>query len=86
MNHSLCSGWNSYHRYTRIELSDIASMSVLKDASSACYIRSACQLMVWCSSPPNGVEGKSTISFNAYYGVSDIRKTIQTLSTNNTVI
>ncbi|MGB3078481.1 MAG: SusC/RagA family TonB-linked outer membrane protein, partial [Saprospiraceae bacterium] len=61
--------------------SDIASMSVLKDASSAAIYGARAANGVVLITTKRGVEGKSTISFNAYYGVSDIRKTIQTLST-----
>ena len=61
--------------------SDIASMTVLKDASSAAIYGARAANGVVLITTKRGEKGQSTITFNAYYGVSDIRKTIETLST-----
>ncbi|HZV69970.1 MAG TPA: TonB-dependent receptor [Saprospiraceae bacterium] len=60
---------------------DIATMSVLKDASSASIYGARAANGVVLITTKRGIAGKSVIELNAYYGVSDIRKTIQTLST-----
>ncbi len=61
--------------------SDIASMSVLKDASSAAIYGARAANGVVLITTKRGQAGTSTVSFNAYFGVSDIRKTVETLST-----
>lgn len=61
--------------------SDIATMTVLKDASSAAIYGARAANGVVLITTKRGKDGSSTISLNAYYGVSDIRKTIETLST-----
>lgn len=60
---------------------DIATMSVLKDASSASIYGARAANGVVLITTKRGESGKPVIGFNAYYGVSDIRKTIQTLTT-----
>lgn len=60
---------------------DIASMTVLKDASSAAIYGARAANGVVIITTRRGKENSSSISFNAYAGVSDIRKTIETLST-----
>jgi len=60
---------------------DIESMTVLKDASSAAIYGARAANGVVIITTKRGVSGKTTIAFNAYYGVSDIRKTIETLTT-----
>ncbi len=60
---------------------DIATMTVLKDASSAAIYGARAANGVVLITTKRGVDGASRISFNAYYGVSDIRKTIETLTT-----
>ena len=64
-----------------INPNDIASMTVLKDASSAAIYGARAANGVVLITTKRGIAGESTISFNAYYGVSDIRKTIETLTT-----
>jgi TonB-linked SusC/RagA family outer membrane protein len=64
-----------------INPNDIASMTVLKDASSAAIYGARAANGVVLITTKRGAAGESTISFNAYYGSSDIRKTIETLST-----
>jgi TonB-dependent SusC/RagA subfamily outer membrane receptor len=63
-----------------INPNDIASMTVLKDASSAAIYGARAANGVVLITTKRGIAGESTISFNAYYGVSDIRKTIETLT------
>lgn len=61
--------------------SDIASMSVLKDASSAAIYGARAANGVVIITTKRGKEGKNTVTFNAYGGVSDLRKTVETLTT-----
>ncbi|MCC6726914.1 MAG: TonB-dependent receptor plug domain-containing protein, partial [Saprospiraceae bacterium] len=61
--------------------SDIASMTVLKDASSAAIYGARAANGVVLITTKRGKEGASTVTFNAYYGVSNLRKTVETLST-----
>jgi len=60
---------------------DIASMTVLKDASSAAIYGARAANGVVLITTKRGADGKPTIDFNAYYGLSRIRKTIDVLST-----
>ncbi|MCB9284561.1 MAG: TonB-dependent receptor [Lewinellaceae bacterium] len=61
--------------------SDIASMTVLKDASSAAIYGARAANGVVIITTKRGEANTSTISFNAYAGFSGLRKTIETLST-----
>lgn len=61
--------------------SDIASMSVLKDASSAAIYGARAANGVVIITTKRGKEGKNTVTFNAYGGVSNLRKTVETLTT-----
>lgn len=60
---------------------DIATMTVLKDASSAAIYGARAANGVVLITTKRGKEGVSIITFNAYAGVSDIRKTVETLTT-----
>lgn len=61
--------------------SDIASMTVLKDASSAAIYGARAANGVVIITTKRGSENSSSITFNAYAGVSDLRKTVETLTT-----
>lgn len=60
---------------------DIATMTVLKDASSAAIYGARAANGVVLITTKRGEENTSTITFNAYAGVSDLRKTVETLTT-----
>ncbi|MBL7807249.1 MAG: SusC/RagA family TonB-linked outer membrane protein, partial [Saprospiraceae bacterium] len=60
---------------------DIESMSVLKDASSSAIYGARAANGVVLITTKRGKEGVSTIRFNAYTGFSNIRKTVETLTT-----
>ncbi len=62
---------------------DIASMTVLKDASSAAIYGARAANGVVIITTKRGQEGRSTVTFNAYAGVSNLRKTVETLSTRD---
>ncbi|MCF8246678.1 MAG: TonB-dependent receptor [Saprospiraceae bacterium] len=63
--------------------SDIASMSVLKDASSAAIYGARAANGVVIITTKRGKEGKNTVTFNAYGGFSNLRKTVETLTTKD---
>lgn len=60
---------------------DIESMSVLKDASSSAIYGARAANGVVLITTKRGKEGSSTIRFSAYTGFSNIRKTVETLTT-----
>lgn len=60
---------------------DIESMSVLKDASSAAIYGARAANGVVLITTKRGKEGTSSIRFSAYTGFSDLRKTVETLTT-----
>lgn len=60
---------------------DIASMTVLKDASSAAIYGARAANGVVLITTKRGKEGTPSLSFNAYAGFSQLRKTIDVLST-----
>ncbi|MBN8682904.1 MAG: TonB-dependent receptor [Chitinophagales bacterium] len=60
---------------------DIESMSVLKDASSAAIYGARAANGVVLISTKRGKDGSSKITLSAYYGVSNLRKNIETLTT-----
>jgi len=60
---------------------DIETMSVLKDASSAAIYGARAANGVVLINTKRGKEGASTIRFSAYTGYSNLRKTVETLST-----
>ena len=60
---------------------DIESMSVLKDASSAAIYGARAANGVVLITTKRGKDGHSKITLSAYYGVSDLRKNIETLTT-----
>lgn len=64
-----------------INPNDITSMSVLKDASSASIYGARAANGVVLITTKRGTENEPQISFNTYYGVSDLRKTIEVLNT-----
>lgn len=64
-----------------INPNDISSMSVLKDASSAAIYGARAANGVVLITTKRGEENTPLISFNAYGGSSNIRKTIDVLST-----
>ncbi len=63
--------------------SDIASMTILKDASSAAIYGARAANGVVIITTKRGIEGKSTVTFSAYGGVSNLRKTVETLRTKD---
>ncbi|HLO92011.1 MAG TPA: TonB-dependent receptor [Lentimicrobium sp.] len=60
---------------------DIASMSVLKDASSAAIYGARAANGVVLITTKRGQTGTPNISFNAYYGVNQLRKGLDVLTT-----
>ncbi len=60
---------------------DIATMSVLKDASSAAIYGARAANGVVLITTRRGLENTSTIRFSAYTGFSDLRKTVDVLTT-----
>jgi TonB-linked SusC/RagA family outer membrane protein len=60
---------------------DITTMTVLKDASSASIYGARAANGVVLITTKRGINGKPVIALHAYYGVSDIRKTYETLTT-----
>ncbi|MBK9355837.1 MAG: TonB-dependent receptor [Bacteroidales bacterium] len=64
-----------------INPNDIESMSVLKDASSASIYGAQGANGVVIISTRRGKENKPAVNFNAYYGISSLRKTIDVLNT-----
>lgn len=64
-----------------INPSDIVSMSILKDASSAAIYGARSANGVVIITTRKGEENKSVVRYNAYYGMSDIRRTIDVLNT-----
>ena len=63
-----------------IAASDIQSISVLKDASSTAIYGSRGANGVIIITTKSGKEGKVTVSYNAYYGLKKIAKTLDVLS------
>jgi TonB-linked SusC/RagA family outer membrane protein len=60
---------------------DIATMSVLKDASSSAIYGARAANGVVLITTKRGKDKEPVISFNMYYGLSDLRKTIDVLNT-----
>ncbi len=63
-----------------IPSSDIESIDVLKDASSTAIYGSRGANGVIIVTTKSGKEGKTTVSYNAYYGVNQIAKTLDVLN------
>jgi TonB-linked SusC/RagA family outer membrane protein len=63
--------------------SDIASMSILKDASAAAIYGARAANGVVVISTKHGNSEKQALSFNTYFGVSKLRKTIDVLETKD---
>jgi TonB-dependent SusC/RagA subfamily outer membrane receptor len=61
--------------------SDISSMTILKDASSSAIYGARAANGVVLITTLRGKENTPTLSFNMYYGISQLRKTIDVLST-----
>ena len=61
--------------------SDIATMSVLKDASSAAIYGARAANGVVLITTKRGKENEPVVSFNMFYGISNLRKTIDVLNT-----
>jgi TonB-dependent starch-binding outer membrane protein SusC len=64
-----------------INPSDISSMSVLKDASSAAIYGARAANGVVIITTKRGSENESTIKYSTYFGMSDLRKPIEVLNT-----
>ncbi|MCC7504910.1 MAG: TonB-dependent receptor, partial [Saprospiraceae bacterium] len=62
---------------------DIASMTVLKDAASAAIYGARAANGVVLITTNRGQENTSTVRFSAYTGFSDLRKTVEVLSTRS---
>lgn len=60
---------------------DIATMSILKDASSAAIYGARAANGVVLITTKRGTGEIPTVSFNAYYGISQLRKSIEVLNT-----
>jgi TonB-linked SusC/RagA family outer membrane protein len=60
---------------------DIATMSILKDASSAAIYGARAANGVVLITTVRGKQDKPSVRFNAYYGVSKLRKTVDVLTT-----
>ena len=65
---------SSFNVLSTLNPSDIESMSVLKDASSTAIYGSRGANGVVIITTKRGKAGKSTINFDAYYGVQDVRR------------
>ncbi len=63
-----------------LNVNDIASMQVLKDASSAAIYGARASNGVVIITTKRGVANTSNINFNAYYGVSNVAKRIDVLN------
>ena len=68
---------------TNISPSDIESMQVLKDASSAAIYGSRAANGVVIITTKSGVKGKTQIDFSTYVGFSNVSKQIETLNTSD---
>jgi len=66
---------------TGLSPSDIASMSILKDASSASIYGARAANGVVIITTKKGDPKEQTVSFNTYWGVSRLRKTLDVLNT-----
>lgn len=64
-----------------LDANDIESMTVLKDASSAAIYGARAANGVVIITTKRGNKDKPVISFNSYFGISNIRKTIEVLNT-----
>ncbi|MBU1008820.1 MAG: TonB-dependent receptor [Bacteroidetes bacterium] len=64
-----------------INPTDITSMSVLKDASSSAIYGARAANGVVIITTKRGLKNDPKISFSSYYGVSNLRKTIEVLNT-----
>ncbi|MCK9206206.1 MAG: TonB-dependent receptor [Salinivirgaceae bacterium] len=64
-----------------LDPNDIATMTVLKDASSKAIYGARASNGVVIVTTKRGHANESNLNFNAYYGLSDIRKTIDVLNT-----
>ncbi|MDP2235120.1 MAG: TonB-dependent receptor [Bacteroidales bacterium] len=64
-----------------INPSDISSMSVLKDASSAAIYGARAANGVVIITTKRGSENETSIKYNTYFGMSDLRKPIEVLNT-----
>ncbi len=60
---------------------DIATMSILKDASSAAIYGARAANGVVLITTRRGQQDEPVVSFNMYYGISNLRKTIDVLNT-----
>jgi TonB-linked SusC/RagA family outer membrane protein len=63
--------------------SDISSMSILKDASSSAIYGARAANGVVLITTKKGEANTQTLSFNTYYGVSKLRKTVEVLGTKD---
>jgi TonB-dependent starch-binding outer membrane protein SusC len=66
---------------TGLSPSDISSMTILKDASSAAIYGARAANGVVLISTKRGEANSQTLNFNTYFGVSKLRKTIDVLNT-----
>lgn len=66
---------------TGLNPTDIATMTVLKDASSAAIYGARAANGVVLITTKRGKDNEPTLSFNTYYGISNLRKTIDVLNT-----
>lgn len=64
----------------QIEPTDIASISILKDASAAAIYGSSGANGVVLISTKRGANNETKVSFNAYYGVANVEKTMDVLN------
>lgn len=64
-----------------LSANDIATMTVLKDASSSAIYGARAANGVVLITTKRGTDNKPQVSFNTYFGASKLRKTIETLNT-----
>jgi TonB-linked SusC/RagA family outer membrane protein len=66
-----------------LNASDIASMSILKDASSSAIYGARAANGVVLITTKRGVANTPVVSLNAYYGISKLRKTVDVMNTKD---
>ncbi len=73
------SGQTKVSALSTINPSDIASIEVLKDASATAIYGSRASNGVILITTKSGKDGKSTISYDGYYGIQEVTKTIDVM-------
>ncbi len=79
-------GFPSENGLSGIEPSDIESIDVLKDASSTAIYGARGANGVVVITTKSGVEGKTTVNYDGYYGLKQVRSKLPVLSTSEFVL